>query len=365
MGQWAEARRWASAAYTIRKDNLRPSDASTLEAQEQLIQILRILGDFNLASQEAQSLKRTLKSLHGRNHSLTLSAYRLVSVTFQDQNLLPPSLAAALKSFNGFKSLYASSELDNRDLLLSTARLASVYTRVGEFDKAEALDFNLIKSFKRRGEEDSVDALKVLFRVSYAQRALGKYNESEQTARECYRRQSIVLGAKHIDALKTYISIGLSLQAQRKFEPSLEVFEEIVDHCLERVGADHVYTFISTAHCAQSLAGVGRLEEAKERFEFAMRGFEGMDPRQDLEVERCREGIATLLRISGSLNEAEEMYELVLKNAKGQKGKEKEILNTACWEGLTEIWKSRASEMHGKETKTCLKKAVKFAQQAL
>ncbi|KAH8766338.1 hypothetical protein F5882DRAFT_413928 [Hyaloscypha sp. PMI_1271] len=330
-----------------------------------MIHILRCLGDFEAAGKEAQSLKHLLKSLHGPKHHLTLCSYRLLSSTFQDQSLFAPSLAAALKSFNGFKSIYSVSDPENLDLLLSIARLGSIYTRVGEFGKAEELDLNLLKTFKRRNEENSVDALKVLYRLSYVQRAVGKYIESEETAKDCYQRYCIHLGSKHAETLKSYFSIGLSLQAQRKFEPAMEVFNKIIGYCVEMVGESHAYTFISTFHLAQSLAEVGRLSEAREKFEEAMGGFEQMNPKQALEVAKCKEGIASVLRYSGSLSEAEGMYDQVLKIGKPQKGKEGEILMALCWEGLAEIWRLRASEMEGKGKKPNLKKALKFEQLAL
>jgi tetratricopeptide (TPR) repeat protein len=365
IGQWSEARRWTSAAYTVRKENLGLSDASTLEAQEQMIHILRCLGDFDAAGKEAQSLKHLLKPLHGPKHPSTLCSYRLISSTFQDQSLFAPSLAAALKSFNGFKSLYSVSDPDNQDLLLSIARLGSIYTRIGEFGKAEELNLNLLKTFKRRNEENSVDALKVLYRLSYVQRAVGKYIESEETAKDCYQRYCIHLGSKHAETLKSYFSIGLSLQVQRKFEPAMEVYKKAVGYCREMVGESHVFTFISTFHLAQSLAEVGRLREAKGKFGEAMSGFEQMNPKQELEVAKCKEGIASVLRYSGSLSEAEGMYDQALKMGKSQKGKEGEILIALCWEGLGEIWRLRASEMEGKGKKSNLKKALKFEQLAL
>jgi hypothetical protein len=145
----------------------------------------------------------------------------------------------------------------------------------------------------------------------------------------------------------------------------VEVFEKVVRHCEDMVGKNHVYTFVSTYHLGQSLAELGRLEEAREKFENTMNGFEQVDPKQDLEVARCKEGIATVLRYSGSLSEAESMYEQVVKMGKIQKGKERDVLIALCWEGIAEIWKSKASEMDGKDQKVCLKKALKFSQQTL
>jgi hypothetical protein len=80
-GRWSEARASTEAACNLRTECLGPLELDTLEAKGQLIQIVRQLGQFNLAEATAREVKRHRKRKLGRRHALTLNSYRMLSMT--------------------------------------------------------------------------------------------------------------------------------------------------------------------------------------------------------------------------------------------------------------------------------------------
>jgi tetratricopeptide (TPR) repeat protein len=265
----------------------------------------------------------------------------------------------------GFQDLYGATDPLNQDLLISTYRLGAMYEIMGDFPKSEILLSEALKGLKQRGEGESVHVSKVLYRLSYLQRGLGRYRESEKTALASMEMRRKTLGADHPETVKAYFSLGCSMQWQERFEESADVFTEVVKACKKKIGEDHAYTYTASYFLADSLKGLGEYEQAKELHEQVLVGRMGVLRENHPDVLTSRVGLASVLLILGQSRRAEELtlqvYGILKKE--GRITKERAPLGWMCMSNMAKIYAERAVTFGpelGKQSQW--KEAIKWGQ---
>lgn len=345
VGRWSEARASTEVACDLRAEYLGALEPDTLEAKDQLIQIVRQLGQYNLAEATARDVKRYRKRKLGRRHELTLKSYRMLGMTLQDQGQYADAMRCTEKAMKGFQDLYGATDPLHPEILISTYRLGAMYELVGEFSKSEVYLSEALNGLKQRGEGEGYRASQVLYRLSYLQRGLGKYRESEKTAYASMQMRKKLLGADHPDTLKAYFSSGWSMLLQERYEESADVFAEVIKACKKRIGEHHAYTYTASYHFAESLKGLEEYEQAKELHELVLAGRKKALRNNHPDVLTSQVGLASVLLILGHSRKSEELtlevYNILKKE--GRITKERAPIAWMCMSNVAKIHAERAA----------------------
>jgi tetratricopeptide (TPR) repeat protein len=364
-GRWSEARTATEAACNIRAEILGPLEPATLEAKDQFIQVVRQLGQFNLAEATARDVKRYRKRKLGRKHELTLKSYRMLGLTLQDQGQYADAMRCSEKAMKGFRDLYGTTDPVHPDILLSAYRLGAMYEMTGDFSKSEVFLSEALQGLKQRGEGESYHASQVLYRLSYLQRGLGKYRESEKTAFASMEMRRKLLGPDHPDTMKAYFSTGWSMQCQERYEESADVFTEVIKACKKKIGDHHAYTYTASYYLAESLRGLGEYEQAKRLHEQVLAGRKKALRNNHPDVLTSQVGLSSALLILGNSGKSEELtlevYNILKKE--GKITKERAPIAWMCMSNMAKIHAERAATAKTElEKQSQWKEAIKWGR---
>ena len=364
-GRWSEARTSIETACKLRAEFLGPLEPATLDAKDQLIQTVRQLGQFNLAEATARDVKRYRKRKLGKKHELTLKSYRMLGLTLQDQGQYADATRYAEKAMKGFQDLYGATDPLHPDILISAYRLGSIYELMGDFSKSEVHLSESLNGLKQRGKGESHDASHVLYRLSYLQRRLGNYRESERTARASMEMRRTLLGPDHPDTVKAYHSCGWSMLLQERYEESADVFTEVIKACKKKVGEHHAYTYTASYHLAESLKGLGEYDQARDLHEQVLAGRKRALRTNHPDVLTSQVDLAGVLLILGNSRRSGELtldvYSILKKE--GRIAKERAPIAWRCMSNMGQIHAERAATARTElEKQTEWKEAIKWGR---
>ena len=369
VGQWSEARHYTEYALATREKLIADPDMDILKVKENLVHILRYDGDISLAAVKARELKNDLKSKLGRKNNWTLQSYRLLAASLQDDGQYDMAARAALQAYKGFKDLY-NVESDNADILSSARRPGTIYELMGQYSETIKLYKEAIDGFMRRNETESQEALLAMHRLSYVQRALGEYSDSEKAAMEGWSTQDRVLGESNPDTLKSLFSIGVAVQCQQNLGEASEVFAEVFEQCVQKVGWHHFYICTICFHIAQVLDELERYEEAKEKHAWVLDGRKRLLRENHPDIMISQAGLARVLMNVGDLVQAEELALKTKKTLEKEGGltKARQIVAWMCMETLAKVWAKKALQTtdSGEMSKeSCQRESIKWMRQLM
>jgi tetratricopeptide (TPR) repeat protein len=364
-GRWSEARASTEIACNIRTDILGPLETPTLDAKDQFIQIVRQLGQYNLAEATARNVKRYRKRKLGRKNETTLKSYWTLSLTLQDQGQFADATRCVEKAMKGFQDIYGAADSLHPDILYSKYRLGAAYEMMGDFVKSEMLLSEALQGLIQRDEGETRQASLVLFRLSYLQRGLGDYHKSEESAVASMLMRRKLLGLDHPDTTKAFFSSGWSLQCQGRYEESADIFIAVIEVCKQKIGEHHAYTYTASYFLAESLKGLGQFEQAKELHERVLAGRVKALRKHHPGVLTSQVGLASVLLLLGDLERAEELTLEVYKFLKkeGKMSKERAAIAWMCMSNMGELHAKRAVSAESElQRQTQWKEAMKWGQ---
>ena len=364
-GRWLDARVSTQAACDLRAECLGPLEQYTLEAKDQLIEIVRQLGQYNLAEATARDVKRYRKRKLGKRHELTLRSYRLLGLTLQDQGQYVESIRYQEKAMKGFQDLYGATDPFHPDILTSRYRMGATYEMGGEMLKSETYLSEALNGLMQRGEGESILASQVMFRLSFLQRSLGNYRESEKIAAASMQMRSKLLGKAHPDTIIAYYSVGRSMLLQERYEESADLFAEVVKASKKKVGDQHAYTYTASYYLAESLIGLGDYDQANELHEQVLAGRKMALRTNHPDVLMSQVSLASVMLILGNPRKSEELtlevYDLLRK--RGTIPKERSPIAWMCMSNMARIHAERAATATtGSDRQTQWKEAIKWGR---
>ncbi|ERF71804.1 hypothetical protein EPUS_01719 [Endocarpon pusillum Z07020] len=365
-GRWSEAQASTEIASNLRTEIFGPLEMPTLEAKDQLIQIVRQLGQFNLAEATAREVKRYRKRQLGIKNELTLKSYGVLGMTLDDQGQYAEALRYAEKALKGFQDLHGATDPLHPDILISTYRLGASYELIGNFSKSETLLSEALQGLNQRGQGETQHVSEVLHRLSHLQRGLGNYRESEESALASMKMRRKLLGWDHPDTTKAYLSAGWSIQCQERYQESADVFTAVVQICKPKIGAHHADTYTASYFLAESLKGLGEFGQAKELHSRVLMGRKKALRSHHPDILTSQVGLAGVLLILRDFKEAEELtlevYNFLKKE--GKIFKERAAIAWTCMSNMGQLHSDRALRAGSEsERKTQWKEAIKWARQ--
>ena len=301
--------------------------------------------------QEAEDLAKEVwyerQNELGAKHIDTLRSYDALAMMYQEQGKYKEGIKAARFIL---KSLRKILKEDDIILQLAKRRLSRNLHKLGEFSEAEALLREALDVVKTQLSPDDNVTLKINWSLAWILRDEGKYIEAEQLSFETWTAQERTIGEDHPDCLKSLFLYADILQAQSKFEAALIFQRHVYARAVALVGPKHRCTLIAAASLASCLVAslpadglFTTYEEASQLYRAVLEGREESLPPDHPETLSARTDLATMLRLEGSLKEAETFERQTLEKAKARQEKQHPIV-LASRENLARIlWAQKDS----------------------
>ncbi len=225
----------------------------------------------------------------------------------------------------------------------------------------EALDV-----YTDRFGPDDHDALKVKWRLAWVLHDHGKYEEAEQMSFETWTAQKRTMGENHPDCVKSSFLLAESLQGQSKLEAALNIKRNVYAQAVALVDPKHRYTLIAAAGLASCLVAsasakgsFAAYEEASDLYDAILRGREESLLPDHPETLSARTDVATVLRLRGSLEEAETLERKTLKKAKAVLERDHPIVLAGRESLVCLLWARKDSKAKSKEAIEQIEKVLK------
>ena len=327
----------------------------------------------NSQLQEAEDLAKEVwyerQNELGAKHVDTLESYAALAMMYQEQGKYKEGVKAARHIL---KRLRKTLKEDDPVIQAVKRRLGSLLHYLGEYSEAETVLREAIDVRATQLDPDDNALLKTKWRLAWVLHDQGKYQLAEQMTFEIWTAQKRTIGELHPDTLKSLFLYADDLQAQSKFEDAINFKRHVHTQAATLVGSNHRYTWMAGASLASCLVAsvpdnsgpCSEYDEASELYKDVLeRRQESLLPDHP-ETLSARTGVATMLRLNGSVGEAEIFERETLKKAKvGHERHHPIVLESR--ESLARIlWAQKESQAKAKEAVEQMRKVLKMKEKS-
>ena len=315
--------------------------------------------------QEAENLAKEIwyerQNELGAKHVDTLDSYNTLALMYQEQGKFKEGAKVARYTL---KSLRKTLKADDIIIQNTKRRLGTILQKLGEYSEAETLLREALDVYTDQFGPDDHDALKVKWRLAWVLHDHGKYKEAEQMSFETWTAQKRTIGKNHPDCVKSLFLLAESLQGQSKLEAALNIKRDVYAQAVALVGPKHRYTLIvavGLASClvasASAKGAFAAYEEASDLYDAILRGREESLLPDHPETLSARTDV--MLRLRGSLEEAETLERETLKKAKAVLERDHPIVLASRESLACILWARKDSKAKSKEAVEQVKKVLK------
>ena len=324
---------------------------------------LRIDGQLQEAADLTKEVWYERQHELGAKHPDTLNSYKDLALIYQEQGRFKEGAKIARHTLKGLQKTLAADDI----IIQSTKkRLGTILHCLGDLAEAETLVREALGEYTRQLGPHDHDCLNVRWRLAWILLDLGKYEEAEQMSFETWTAQKRTIGENHPDCLKSLFVFADVLQAQSKFEAALDHKRHVYAQATALLGPKHRLTLIaaeSLASClvasAPAKGSLAAYHEASELYNAILRGREKSLPPDHPETLSARTGVATILRLRGSLTEAEGLEHETLKKAKSVLERDHPIVLASRESLACVLWAQKDSKAKSREAVEQIKKVLK------
>jgi tetratricopeptide (TPR) repeat protein len=153
---------------------------------------------------------------------------------------------------------------DHPNTLWAMSRLASTYSNLGEFPKAEELRVVLVEKQKRVLGDGHPETLRTMGNLAHIYRRLGKFHKAEELGVVVLEKQKRVLGDDHPDTLYTMGTLASTYHKLREFHKADKLGVVVLEKRKKVLGDDHPDTLFTMGHLASTYHSLGELHKAEE-----------------------------------------------------------------------------------------------------
>ena len=150
------------------------------------------------------------------------------------------------------------------------AELASLYTVLQKFDEAEALYKKTLEIRLRRNGEDHLNTRIIASNLATLYARMGRHEEALVRLRELYARELKIGGEAYPRTLNIAHNIGTSLAALERWPEAYEWQSRTLELSRKTLAADDWNLGQRQAKLAETLAHLGRKQEARKDFDEAI-----------------------------------------------------------------------------------------------
>jgi len=339
-----------------------PPKKLVYETKSLRVDALRINGQIQEAEDLAKEVWYERQHELGAKHLDTLDSYNNLALIYQEQGKFKEGAKIARHTLKGLRKT-----LEANDIIIQNTkrRLGTILHYLGEYSEAETLLREALDVYTNQLGPDNHDSLKVKWRLAWILHDQGKYKEAEQMIFETWTAQKRTIAENHPDCLKSLFLFADILQAQSKFEVALDHKRHVYAQSVALLGPKHRYTLIAAASLASCLVasvparGFAAYEEASDLYNAALKGREELLLPDHPETLSARTGVATTLRLRGSLQEAEALERETLKKTKAVLERDHPIVLASRESLACILWAQKESKAKLKEAWEQIRKVLK------
>ncbi|KAJ5900074.1 hypothetical protein N7495_004818 [Penicillium taxi] len=153
---------------------------------------------------------------------------------------------------------------ENKDVLASISMLAIAFRLEGQWEKAEELEEQVLKTRRTNLGTDHPDTLASMANLASIYRNQGRWKEAEQLNMQVLETCRTKLGTDHPDTLTSMANLASTYRNQGRWEEAEQLEVQVLETCRTKLGTDHPDTLISMANLASTYRNQGRWEEAEQ-----------------------------------------------------------------------------------------------------
>jgi tetratricopeptide (TPR) repeat protein len=378
-GHFAEAEMYGEKAWDQLQSVPNSEKCLELDVKATWAEALRKVGQSDRAETLTKEAWMGQKKLYGSTSPQALQLANQLASVYQDQGYYDKAAKVARETIQSLEKKLKDKNPTLNDvniyMLDAKSRLGLILEKLGEYNEAEKVIQEANKGYsaiKELGPDDP-QILKGKWRLAYILHAKEMYEESGTLAMETWTAQKRVIGDNHADCVMTQLVIANNFEARGNFERALSIKKDIYSRAIILVGLEHRYTVIAGESLASgfvaSAAHLSRKEaaevyrEAEGLYDSALVWSQKNLRTDHPDVLAFKTGIATVLRLRGQLQDAEDMQRGALKLKTGLGSEHPFIL--AAEENLARILWEGGTLQGGQEDKSKVKEAKKLASQVL
>ncbi|CAI7635713.1 unnamed protein product [Penicillium palitans] len=152
---------------------------------------------------------------------------------------------------------------EDDESLESTAMLATVYWLEGQWEEAENLHMQVVKTRKKKLGEDHPSTLTSMANLAATYRDQGRWEKAENLEVQVMEARKKKLGEDHPDTLRSMGNLASTFSNQGRWEEAENLEVQVMEVRKKKLGEDHPDTMRSIANLASTFWNQGRWEEAE------------------------------------------------------------------------------------------------------
>jgi tetratricopeptide (TPR) repeat protein len=250
---------------------------------------------------------------------------------------------------------------EHPDTLTSIANLASTFRKQGRWKEAEELDLQVIETSKRVLGAEHPDTLSSIANLASTFEDQGRWKEAEELELQVIETRKRVLGAEHPDTLMSMSNLALTWKSQGRWKEAEELESQVIGTRKRVLGAEHPDTLISMSNLALTFGDQGRWKEAEELELQVIETRKRVLGAEHPDTLTSMNNLALTFGDQGRWKEAEELELQVIETRKRVLGAEHPDTLTSM-NNLAFTWKSQG---RSKQAIDLLSECVQLRQQRL
>ena len=206
--------------------------------------------------------------------------------------------------------------------LTTQSDLAITYWYLGEYQEAERLAADVLRSRREMLGSEHVDTLASSNNLALIVHDQGDYETAEQLHRKTLETRIKVLGPRHDDTMRSLNNLGLSLKELERYEEAKELFQRALTEREDAVGEIDISTLKVMDNLGLILQIQNKCEEASWYHSESLEGRRLLLGSNHPDTLKSKHNFAIVLMSQDRLEEAELMMREVLDKYKQVLGKE-------------------------------------------
>jgi len=337
IGDFSPAERHLERAYEIRRQQLSPKHAETLNTMDGLARVYWRQGRYDKAQSLFTETVDGRRNVLGINHPDTLFSMNGLAVLYFSQGRYKDAELLYEKMLEISRTVLGEDDIST---LLFMGNLATVYRFQGRYEQAESLYVNATEQTRRLLGEEHPDTLYCMHGLGMLYVAQGRHELAEPLLLNALEIGCLVLGAEHPDTLSSMNGLATLYMAQGHYDQAEKLLTDALDIGRLTLGEVHPVTLTSMNCLARLYYRMDRYEQSLPLLLDTLQARRlvlGDEHPDTLETMHC---LALLYTARGMHKEAEELLVKTLQGRRRVLGAElpDTMAMTADFVKLYESW---------------------------
>ena len=248
----------------------------------------------------------------------------LCKIRFEEEHLDTAQIKHRLAEILTLKSQYEQAEAlylealktrqkllgeKNIDTVSSIDGLGLVYLDQGKYEQAEANFLKALRFAREILQKEEYDiCAEIMSHLAYVYRIQGKLDEAEPLCLESLQLRKKINGEEHSNFATGLHELGMLYKHQGKYKEAEELFDKVVKLDEKLLGENHPDTAMSLGSLAAVYWDLGKLEEAENLNLQVLELTKKLLGEDNLAITSTLNNLAGIYQVQGRYSEAESLY---------------------------------------------------------